>query len=196
MRAVRPTPSRDPLAIGARLRATRLAQGLTIADVAEATGLNKGFISKIERDETSPSVVTLVALCQVLSLQIGTLFDSVDSEVIALEEAPLINMGGRGVIERLVTPRAEAGVQVLRSTMDAGASGGAELYTINCDIEVLHVLTGVVEVRTSSAQYSLRAGDTLSIPGREPHTWDNPATDSAEVIWVLVPAAWSGSSPR
>jgi quercetin dioxygenase-like cupin family protein len=164
--------------------------------VAEATGLNKGFISKIERDETSPSVVTLVALCQVLSLQIGSLFDTPESEVIALEDAPLINMGGRGVVERLVTPRSEAGVQVLRSTMEPGASGGADLYTINCDIEVLHVVSGGLEVRTSSAHYLLAAGDTLSIPGREPHTWDNLTDEPTEAIWVLVPAAWSGSSPR
>ncbi|WP_440709346.1 helix-turn-helix domain-containing protein [Herbiconiux sp. YIM B11900] len=195
MRAVRPTPSRDPLAIGAKLRATRLAQSLTIADVAAATGLNKGFISKIERDETSPSVSTLISVCEVLSLPVGSLFEAPKSQVVPLSEAPLINMGGNAVIERLVTPRSEAGVQVLRSTMEPGASGGAELYTINCDTEVVHVLSGRLDVRLAAAEHTLEAGDTLTLPGREPHTWNNFSEGTTEVLWVLVPAAWSGSTP-
>lgn len=196
MRAVRPTPSRDPLAIGAKLRATRSAQGLTIANVAEATGLNKGFLSKVERDETSPSVTTLLSICEVLSLPIGSLFEASDAEVIALATAPLINMGGNDVVERLLTPRSEPGVQLLRSALSPGASGGPDLYTINCDVEVLHVLSGEVEVRLTAAKHTLTAGDTLSIPGREPHTWSNPTAEPADVIWVIVPAAWSGSAPR
>jgi transcriptional regulator with XRE-family HTH domain len=48
--------------------------GLTLAQVAEASGLTKGFLSRLERDETSPSLATLVQLCQVLPLTIGSLF--------------------------------------------------------------------------------------------------------------------------
>lgn len=193
MRAIRPTPSRDPLAIGAKLRATRIAQGFTIANVAEATGLNKGFISKIERDETSPSVSTLISICEVLSLPIGSLFESSTASVITLDSAPLINMGGKHVVERLLTPRSEAGVQMLRSELAPGASGGSDLYTVNCDIEVVHVLSGAVEIRLTSVTHILKAGDTLAIPGREPHTWDNRSLGLTEVVWVMVPAAWSGS---
>jgi transcriptional regulator with XRE-family HTH domain len=71
MRPIPPSPSTGPTRIGPRLRETRMAQGLTIGNLAEATGLTKGFISRVERDETSPSVATLVNLCQVLSLPVG-----------------------------------------------------------------------------------------------------------------------------
>ncbi|MGO4103849.1 helix-turn-helix domain-containing protein [Leifsonia sp. YAF41] len=194
VRPLRPAPSSEPLAIGAKLRATRLAQGLTIAQVAEATDLTKGFISRIERDETSPSVSTLVTLCQVLSLPVGSLFEPPTNEVIALADAPLINMGGSGAIERLLTPRAEAGVQVLRSTLHPNSSGATELYTINCDVEVVHVLTGELSIRFANQTLNLSAGDTTTIAGREPHTWVNESTAETEVIWTIVPAAWSGSS--
>ncbi|MCU1527844.1 MAG: transcription regulator, partial [Frondihabitans sp.] len=134
MRPVRPAPSPTPPLIGAKLRASRSAQGLTIAHVAEATQLTPGFISRIERNETSPSVATLVTICQVLSLSIGSLFEPAEKEVIALDDAPLINMGGDDAVERLLTPRNESRVQLLRSTLAPGATGGAELYTINCDV--------------------------------------------------------------
>ena len=32
-------------------------------------------------------------------------------------------------------------------------------------------------------------GDTVTFPGREPHTWVNLTDKPVEVLWVLVPAA-------
>lgn len=194
MRPVHPNPSPGALRIGAKLRATRLSQGLTIAHVSEATGLTKGFISRIERDETSPSVATLVTICQVLSLPIGSLFEPPENEVIALRDAPLINLGGTHVLERLLTPRNESRVQVLRSGMEPGASGGDEFYTINCEVEAMHVLSGRVALRFPKGEVVLSEGDTVTLPGREPHSWRNDGETAAEVMWVLVPAAWSGSA--
>ena len=194
MRAVHPTPSGAPLAIGAKLRSTRLAQALTIADVATATGLSTGFISRVERDETSPSVSTLVTLCQVLSLPLGSLFEAPENEVISLADAPRINMGGSRAVERLLTPRSESRVQVLRSLLEAGATGGEELYTINCDVEIVHVLSGTLRVRLVGGTVDLLTGDTMTLAGREPHSWDNNSDAVTELIWTIGPAAWSGSS--
>ncbi|WP_210506244.1 helix-turn-helix domain-containing protein [Naasia sp. SYSU D00057] len=193
MRAVHPAPQGGPLTIGPRLRATRLAQGLTIAQLAEATGLTKGFVSRVERDETSPSVATLLTLCQVLSLPIGSLFEAPEHEVIRLDEAPHINFGGSLVEERLLTPRSEAGIQLLRSVLDPGASGGDDFYTITCELEVLHVLSGGITLRFPQHDVELAAGDTVTLKGREPHTWVNATGGRSEVLWAIVPAAWSGS---
>lgn len=194
MRPVHPSPSPDRIMLGSKLRSTRRAQGLTIEQVAEATGLTRGFISRIERDETSPSVASLLTLCQVLSLSVGSLFATPEMDVVHLDEAPFINMGGTGAVERLLTPRAQSKVQVLRSTIEPGADGGKQLYTVNCDIEVIHVLSGTLEVRFAGETVLLIGGDTLTFAGREPHSWTNPGTTESEVLWTLIPAAWSGSS--
>ncbi|MFD5553506.1 helix-turn-helix domain-containing protein [Streptomyces sp. NPDC059816] len=193
MRALHPTPSGDPVRVGARLRASRKAQGLTIEQVAAATGLTRGFLSRVERDETSPSVTTLVTLCQVLSLPVGSLFEDADTEVVRLADAPHLNMGGQGVVDRMVTPRAQSKIQILRSRLEPGAHGGERLYTINCDVEVLHIVSGEVAVQFTDRTETLAAGDTLTFSGREPHTWRNAGPGPAEVTWTFVPAPWSGS---
>lgn len=193
-RPINPLPSPSPVRIGAKLRATRLAQGLTMEQLAAATGLSKGFISKIEHDDTSPSVATLVAVCEALSLPVGSLFETPDTALVAGATAPRINMGGTGTVDRLVTPRAQGAVQVLRSTLDPGATGGAELYAVNCEVEVLHVVHGSVTLRLPHDDIVVGAGDTLTFAGREPHSWSNDAGETAEVIWILIPAAWSGSA--
>jgi DNA-binding XRE family transcriptional regulator len=56
--------------IGARLRAARQARGLTLDKVAAATGVTKGFLSRLERDDVSPSVASLVAVCDVLGVRV------------------------------------------------------------------------------------------------------------------------------
>lgn len=193
MRSIPPTSNSESVRIGAKLRASRQAQRLTLEQLATASGLTKGFISRIERDETMPSVPTLVQLCQALSLPIGTLFEEPDLQLIPLADAPRINMGGVGVDDRMVTPRAEDRVQVLRSSMDPHSSGGDALYTVNCDIESVHVVSGTMEITLPDRQVSLGSGDTLTFPGRTPHTW-HAGGDGAEALWVLVPAAWSGSA--
>ncbi len=194
MRPIHPTADVAGPPIGAKLRSSRMSQGLTLAQVAESSGLSKGFLSRLERDETSPSVATLVQLCQVLSLPVGALFEEPEIQKVTRAAAPRINLGGEHVEEHLMSPRGESRVQLLRSSLEPGAHGGHELYTVNCDVEVLHVFSGAVSVRFADRVVHLEAGDALTFPGREPHTWNAEGDAPAEVAWILVPAPWSGSA--
>ncbi|GAA1356445.1 helix-turn-helix domain-containing protein [Arthrobacter koreensis] len=187
MKALSVEPSNAPIAIGSRIRAARQARHLTIEQVADSTGLTKGFLSRVERDLTSPSVASLVTLCQVLSISIGDLFLPPQTTLVRWPEAPGINLGGNGINERLVTPRTERRVQVIRSEIVPGGTGEADLYSVDCDVEVLHVAEGRLELIFTAETMSLTAGDTVTFPGKEPHSWRNPDPDaSAVVIWTLV----------
>ena len=194
MRAIHPEADANATPIGAKLRAARTSQGLSLGQLAETTGLSKGFLSRVERDETSPSVSTLVQLCQVLSLPVGALFTEPAIQRVSYSDAPRINLGGIHAEERLMSPRSEHRVQLLRSELEPDAHGGSDLYTINCDVEVVHVLAGDLTVRFADRSVGLSAGDALTFPGREPHTWNVEGGKPATVIWVIVPAPWSGSA--
>lgn len=192
MRPIHPTAADAPVQIGAKLRGARHAQGLTLAQLANSSGLTKGFISRIERDETMPSVPTLVQLCQALSLPIGSLFEEPPLQLVRRADAPRVNLGGVGVDDRMVTPRSEDRVQILRSALEPHSNGGEELYTISCEVESVHVISGEITILLPDRQVVLSADDTLTLPGRLPHTW-RAGEDGAEAVWVLVPAPWSGS---
>ena len=189
MKALPIEPSNAPVAIGSRIRAARQAQRMTIEQVADATGLTKGFLSRVERDLTSPSVASLVTLCQVLSVSIGDLFAVPETHLTRAQEAPRISLGGEGIVERLLTARSERRVQLLQADIEPHGTGESELYAVDCDVDVLHVVRGQITLIMTNERYSLRAGDTLTFPGREPHTWVNPSDEPATVLWVLVPAA-------
>jgi transcriptional regulator with XRE-family HTH domain len=191
MRSVPIAAGNPELRIGARLRDARQRQGLTIDQVAQSTGLTKGFISRIERDVTSPSVSTLVTVCAALSLPVGELFTTPKTDVVRREEAPHIQLTGRGADERLLTPRGQARLQLVHSVIEPGGMGGEELYTLNCELEVVHVLRGGLRLVFGKSAELLGPGDTMTFSGREPHTWHNPdEQEDAEVLWVIVPAPW------
>ena len=186
MKALPVEPTNAPVAVGLRIRAARQSRRMTIEQVAEATGLTKGFLSRVERDLTSPSVASLLTLCQVLSISIGDLFSAPETNLTRWEDAPRINLGGEGIVERLVTARTERRVQVVRSVIEPGGSGEADLYSVDCDVEVLHVVQGSFELILGSDRMELGAGDTVTFPGREPHSWRNPSQKEAIVLWTLV----------
>jgi transcriptional regulator with XRE-family HTH domain len=197
VRALPVEPRSTASAIGARLRAARQAQQMTIDKLAMATGLTKGFISRVERDQTSPSVRNLVVFCDVLNIAIGDLFEEPDVVFVAREDAPEIDLGGTGVDERLLSPRRESRLQVVRSRVPANTQGGGgnELYSLNAEIDFLHVLAGSVRVVFGTASWTLSDGDSLMLDGREPHSWHVVGDRGCDLIWVLAPATWASQAP-
>ena len=195
-RTPRPTVVRAPadrpgtlVRIGARLRAARQARSLTIAQVAESAGLTKGFVSRLERDDVSPSVASLVTVCEVLGLRVGELFDPPETAVIRAGQGRPINFGGTGTHEELITPGTQQALEIIHARIDPGGNGGADLYTLACDVECAYVIAGHLTVVLETGEEDLGPGDTMTFPGRTPHTWRNTSADAAcEVLWVLAPA--------
>jgi transcriptional regulator with XRE-family HTH domain len=183
-----PGQERPAVRIGARLRAARKLKVLTLDQVAQSAGLTKGFVSRLERDDVSPSVASLVAVCDVLGLRVGELFDPPVTSVLRAGEGRLINFGGQGALERLVTPGTQSSLEVIHSLIEPGGNGGDELYSLACESECAYVVSGTLEVELESGSETLRSGDAMTFPGNAPHTWRNPGVETCEVLWILAPA--------
>jgi transcriptional regulator with XRE-family HTH domain len=185
-----PTPRGSaPIRIGARLRAARLSQKMTIEAVADATGLTKGFISRLERDAASPSVASLVGVCEALGLRVGALFDPPETAVVRAGEGRPISFGAKGADETLLTPGTQQQIEVIHTRLDGGGHGGEELYTLDCESEFVYVVDGTLELVLEDETVTLGGGDAMTFPGRTPHTWRNAsARVPCEVLWVLSPA--------
>jgi transcriptional regulator with XRE-family HTH domain len=186
-RLARPHDPAEAL-IGARLRAARQAAGLTLAAVAMEAGLTKGFLSRLERDEVSPSVASLVSVCSILGIGVGQLFEAPETSLVRGDEAPPINFGGRGLREYLLTAGSQRQLQVIRSLVEPGGGSGPELYSLACEAEFVYLVAGELRLMLPGDPVHLTAGDAFTMPGATPHTWLNPSTDTvAEVLWVLSP---------
>ncbi|GAA3699754.1 helix-turn-helix domain-containing protein [Zhihengliuella alba] len=186
MKALAVEPTSAPIAIGSRLRSARRGRHMTIEQLAAATGLTRGFLSRVERDLTSPSVASLVTICEALSLSVGELFERPETHLVRAGEGLGVSLGGSGIHEQLLTARSERRVQVIRADIEPRGAGEEELYSVDCEVEVLHVESGRLVLRLPGDDVELAAGDTVTFPGREPHSWVNPDDAPAVVFWTLV----------
>lgn len=185
--------------LGDRLRHAREARRLTLEEVADQASLTKGYISKVERNQATPSVAVLLKICGTLGLSIGDLFDpEAGQDLIRLGDRIPINFGGAGLMEALLTPTHERRIQVIHSTIKPGGGSGQELYSLPSDIEFAYVVAGRVVLTVGDRQEVLTPGDAMTFSPSEAHSFQNDdAENPAEILWVFspaLPAGWETSS--
>lgn len=164
-------------AIGRAVRAMRQTQNMTVAELAAATGLSTGMLSKIENGNTSPSLTTLQSLANALSVPLTAFFRGYEERRFAVH-----TKAGDGVeLEREGT-RANHQYNLL-GHIGANTSGViVEPYLITLTeesdvfptfqhggIETIYMLEGAVDYRHGDRIYPLRPGDTLFFDADAPH---------------------------
>ncbi|MFZ0322985.1 MAG: cupin domain-containing protein [Actinomycetes bacterium] len=174
--------------VGRKLRTARHRQGLTIDAVAKQTGLTKGFISRLERDEVSASVASLVAVCRAVGLRMGELFDPPHEPVVRRDEGAPLELGGHGLTEVVLSSSDQKRVAVVHATLDKGGTSGDDFYTFDSDTEFAYVLSGQLRIDVGDESFSLDAGDSLTFRASSPHRWHNTFDGQTVVLWVLSPA--------
>ncbi len=164
---------------------------MTIDQVAKATGLNRGFLSQVERDLATPSVGSLLKICAAVGVRIGDLFEQREQErLVRARERPAIQFGGVGAHDDLLTPGWERHIQVIHSVVEPGghSTGGSQPSAAKAHF--VHVTKGEFELTLASGEsYRLKAGDSLTFSGHEEGGWRNPSpTRPTELLWVITPS--------
>jgi transcriptional regulator with XRE-family HTH domain len=157
---------------GLSVKAMRTARTMTLEQLAGLTGLNKGYLSRLERNEKAPSIATVLKIAQALSVPLSTLFgEAVDEASIHLVRAaarPNVNEGQADGYVFAPLSRASG------STTDAflmypPAEFGADGRVEHGGSEIFFVLDGTIEVQFADRTVGLREGDFLQFPGHLAH---------------------------
>lgn len=164
-------------AIGREVREFRKALGITVADLATATGLSIGMLSKIENGAISPSLTTLQAVARALGVPITDLFKRFEEP----RNAVFVKAGEGVQVERRGT---RAGHQYnLLGYLEGNTSGVlVEPYVISLtedsDIfpafqhqgtELIYMLEGELLYRHGDETYRMLPGDSLFFDADAPH---------------------------
>ncbi|SOC91428.1 transcriptional regulator, XRE family with cupin sensor [Rhizobium sp. AN5] len=165
------------MAIGHEVRAYRKKLGITVTDLASATGVSVGMLSKIENGNISPSLTTLQTLSKALGVPITAFFRGFEEP----RSATFVKAGQGVNIERRGT---RAGHQYsLLGHIDNNTSGVTVepyLITLTTDsdvfptfqhegMEFLYMLEGEVVYRHGEQLFTMQAGDSLFFDADAPH---------------------------
>lgn len=172
-----PAENNLELAIGREVREYRKALGITVADLASATGLSVGMLSKIENGAISPSLTTLQSVARALGVPITDLFRRFEEP----RNAVFVKAGEGVQVERRGT---RAGHQYnLLGYLEGNTSGVlVEPYLItlteDSDVfptfqhpgtELIYMLEGELLYRHGDATYRMLPGDSLFFDADAPH---------------------------
>ena len=177
-----PSPRRRPL-VGAQVHRRRRERGLTLAQVAQATGLNVGYLSQVENDKASPSLETLAALAEALDVPIAwfLLEQSVAPRIVRAGERPRRRMPrGQGAMTQ-VDGGIARDIAIFEGVMPLGARTGFHAHPGD---EHHVILSGTVRITQGDAVVEAGPGDYVLLDGTLPHDAVSIGTEPARLIIV------------
>jgi transcriptional regulator with XRE-family HTH domain len=175
--------------IGLILRQKRKEQKLTLRSVAEKAGISEGFLSQMENNVSSPSVYTLVKICDAIGIEAGDLLKEAKQQarliVIRKSEWKDVELPHTGfVTRRFFPPENRYVIDSAVIVLEPGKSIPARKNIKNSQ-ELLCVLEGKIELVHGNETLILQEGDSVhyySAPENQMIT--NKNKDLAVVMWV------------
>jgi transcriptional regulator with XRE-family HTH domain len=186
--------------LGGEIRQLRKVRGITLQQLALATGKSVGFLSQVERNLTKPSVAALQDISQALSVHIGWFFpdDPVGSpaerEFVVRQQnrrrltcSELSGTEYLGLHDYLLSANLNGELALGISRYEPGASTGDDEYRHQGE-EAGLVLSGTLELTIDRVVHVLEAGDSFSFKSSRQHRYANPSTtEETVVIWANTP---------
>ncbi|QYN39184.1 cupin domain-containing protein [Pseudonocardia sp. DSM 110487] len=196
--------------LGARLRAERLRQGLSLRALAQRVGVSASMLSQVEIGRSRASVSTLYAVVEELGLSMDALFaregagaewpDSVRGEpVVRSTERSRIVLDTGVVWERLA--HLDPGeLEFLEATYPAGSTSGASgRFSQHTGLDCCYVLSGQLTLHLGFEAYELGVGDSAAFDATRPHKLENTGTEDCRALWFIVHRSgrtWPGNHSR
>lgn len=183
--------------LGARLRAERLRQGLSLRALAQRVGVSASMLSQVEIGRSRASVSTLYAVVEELGLSMDALFaregaaaewpDPVRGEpVVRSTERARIELDTGVVWERLA--HLDPGeLEFLEATYPAGSTSGASgRFSQHTGLDCCYVLSGRLTLHLGFEVYDLGVGDSAAFDATRPHKLENTGTEDCRALWFIV----------
>jgi transcriptional regulator with XRE-family HTH domain len=162
--------------VGTQVRRWRAERGLTLAGVAERTGLNIGYLSQIENDKAQPSLTCLAKLADALEVPIAWFFiDEAPEPLVVRKAERTVRQIELGRIELGRIERVDGGASRDISIVEVAAPPGSRTGA--------HAHAGDEHHIVLSGRFRMTQGDHVIEAGPGDYVrWDGTVPHDAEVM--------------
>ncbi|MDQ1081051.1 XRE family transcriptional regulator [Pseudoroseomonas cervicalis] len=175
-----------------RLKTEREARGWSLSELAERSGVSKAMISKIERDEVSPTAALLGRLSGAFGLSLSQLLARAEQGAGLLARAaaqPVWRDPETGFLRRAVTPTAgpPTPLELVWGELPPGQAVEypAAAFAFIQDQQLL-VLEGELHFTQGQSPQVLQAGDCLRFGPPDAVRYENRATLPCRYLIALL----------
>ncbi|RJS91972.1 cupin domain-containing protein [Salinisphaera sp. Q1T1-3] len=175
---------------GERIRQLRIAQGLSIRELARRSDISHVSISLIERERHSPSVSSLKAILDALGTTLSAFFSDPlpDRNQVVYRADELVELADGYTVSYRQVGRdlTGAAMMILHERYEPGADTGEAPYQHAAE-EGGVVVAGRLELTVGDKISVLGPGDAYYFDSRQPHRMRNPFTLPCVVISAVSP---------
>lgn len=150
-------------AVRSRLRSLRLAQGLSLEEMAARTRVSASTISRIETGKRSMSLDILLPLARELHVSLDALFDTSTDENVVIRPAEHAEQGRT----TWLLSRAGSTVAALKIRLEPTARPIQQ--QIHPGHDWFFVLHGTVRLSLGDREFIVRGGEAAEFPTMTPH---------------------------
>lgn len=172
---------------GTAVRRRRAELGITMEQLATASGVSRGTLSRIETNALSTSLTNAVAIADALGSDLSDLLAPPSALVQrAGESTTYTDSDG---IERTSLARPAPGIELVQFRVPPRAESTAFPAHTERTTETVHVVSGTLHYQVGDQQFELQVGDTLTTRANDTHSFHNYGSQTC-IIHLLI------TSPR
>jgi transcriptional regulator with XRE-family HTH domain len=174
--------------IAARLRLERDSRGWSLADLAERSGVSKATISKIEREEVSPTAVILVRLAGAFDLTLAGLLLRAEGQerLTRATEQPVWRDPKTGYLRKQVFSRPDHPVEIIEVELPARQQVVLPASSYAHIRQAVWVRSGHLVIVEAGERHLLASGDCLGFGLPSEVTFANETSAPCSYVVVLA----------
>jgi XRE family transcriptional regulator, regulator of sulfur utilization len=174
--------------VAENLRDRRKARGMSLDDLARASGVSRAALSQIETCKSNPTVGVLWKIAVGLAVPFAELIGAPRSGAVVLRRADsqvLRSSDGKFESRPLAPAGASPLVELYELRLSARSTHRSEPHAPGTH-EMIVVLSGGLRMHVDDEMYELGAGDSIAFAADRPHSYENPAGSEARYHNVIV----------
>jgi transcriptional regulator with XRE-family HTH domain len=171
------------------LRAARDERRLSVSQLADASGVSRAMIGKIERGESQPTAALLARLAAALGLTLSELVARAEGDggrLLRAADQPTWTDPATGYVRRAVSPPAGRPLELIEVVLPAGATVELPAASYELIHQQIWVLDGRLDFREGDTLHELDAGDCLQLGPPAPCAFINPTAASCRYLVALT----------
>jgi transcriptional regulator with XRE-family HTH domain len=175
--------------LGSRLRQLRKARGLSLADVAEGTGISPSFLSMVEKGKSDITISRLMRLVRWFGVSVADLVQEPSTstvQIVRAEQRRSVRLADERISIQMLTADGRHAMMPVINVYDEG--GGMADPTRHEGEEFVHVVEGSIELTVGDeAPVVLAAGDSAYYRSDVPHSFRNTGPGVARFLGITTP---------
>lgn len=177
--------------IGAKLKRLRILNELTQEEIAQRCDLTKGFISKIERDITSPSIATLMDILEALGTDLKAFFNEDVEEKIVYTKDDIYELENEDLNHKIhwLIPNSQKN-EMEPILMEIKPFGKTELDRPHAGEEFGYIIKGTLTLYVGNKKFKIKKGESFYFTPNKEHRIENHSNKEAILLWVSTPPSF------